>query len=95
MPYFVIHVTFFSKKLTGRLGSSAFTVKCFNNWKKVNDGMSCPLMRHVGKDPNSPHKFAMKCCEDLNNYSRHIGKLIEKQSSQERENNRLRLKRNH
>jgi hypothetical protein len=46
----------------------------------------------VGTDPNSPHKIAVKCCEDLKNYSRYIGKLIEKQSSQEIENNRLRLK---
>ena len=34
----------------------------------------------------------MKCCEDLKNYSRHIDKLIEKQTSKELENNRLRLK---
>ncbi|XP_062166924.1 uncharacterized protein LOC133873208 [Alnus glutinosa] len=82
----------FAKKSTGRLGSDAFTVKGFRNWKKVNDGMHCPLMGHVGTDPNSPHKIAVKCCEDLKNYSRHIGKLIEKQSSQEIENNRLQLK---
>ncbi|XP_062151972.1 uncharacterized protein LOC133860366 [Alnus glutinosa] len=29
-------------------------------------------MGHVGTDPNSPHKIAMKCYEDLKNYSRHI-----------------------
>nr|XP_023880237.1 uncharacterized protein LOC111992595 [Quercus suber] len=34
----------------------------------------------------------MKCCEDLKNHSRHIDKLIEKQTSKELENNRLRLK---
>ena len=49
-------------------------------------------IRHVGKDPNSPHKIVVKCCEDLKNYSRHIDKLIEKQMSKELENNRLRLK---
>ena len=54
--------------------------------------MNCPLIRHVGKEPNSPHKIAVKCCEDLKNYSRHIDKLIEKQTSKELENNRLRLK---
>jgi hypothetical protein len=58
----------------------------------VKDGMNCPSMRHVGKDPNSPHKIAVKCCENLKNYSRHMGKLIKKQSSQEMENNRLQLK---
>jgi len=54
--------------------------------------MNCSLMGHVGTDPNSPHKIAVKCCEDLKNYSQHIGKLIGKQSSQEIENNRLQLK---
>jgi hypothetical protein len=71
----------FAKKSPGCPGSDAFTVKGFRNWKKVNDKMNCPLMGHVGTDPNSPHKIAVKCCEDLKNYSRHIGKLIEKQSS--------------
>ncbi|KAL4616285.1 hypothetical protein ACB092_07G187600 [Castanea dentata] len=82
----------FSKKPIGRPGSDAFILTGFNNWKKVNDGMNCPLLRHVGKDPNFPHKIAVKCCEDLKNYSRHIDKLIEKQTSKELENNRLRLK---
>ena len=54
--------------------------------------MNCPLIRHVGKESNSPHKIAMKCCKDLKNYSRHIDKLIEKQMSKELKNNRLRLK---
>nr|XP_023929395.1 uncharacterized protein LOC112040733 [Quercus suber] len=58
----------------------------------VKDGMNCPLIRQEGKEPNSPHKIAMKCCEDLKNHSRHIDKLIEKQTSKELENNRLRLK---
>ncbi|XP_050255247.1 uncharacterized protein LOC126701170 [Quercus robur] len=82
----------FSKKPIGRLGSDAFISTGFNNWKKVKDGMNCSLIRHVGKEPNSPHKIAVKCCEDLKNYSRHIDKLIEKQTSKELENNRLRLK---
>ena len=82
----------FSKKPIGLLGSDAFISTGFNNWKKVKDGMNCPLIRHVGKEPNSPHKIAMKCCEDLKNYSWHIDKLIEKQTSKELENNWLRLK---
>ena len=36
--------------------------------------------------------FRSKCCEDLKNYSQHIDKLIEKQTSKELENNQLRLK---
>ena len=46
----------------------------------------------LGKNQNSPHKIAVKCCEDLKNYSQHIDKLIKKQTSKELENNRLRLK---
>ncbi|KAK4605151.1 hypothetical protein RGQ29_013284 [Quercus rubra] len=82
----------FSKKPIGRPGSDVFISTGFNNWKKVKDGMNCPLIRHEGKEPNSPHKIAVKCCEDLQNYSRHIDKLIEKQTSKKLENNRLRLK---
>ena len=82
----------FSKKPIGLLGSDAFISTGFNNWKKVKDGMNCPLICQVGKDPNFPHKVAVKCCKDLKNYSQHIDKLIEKQMSQELEYNRLRLK---
>ncbi|KAK4564757.1 hypothetical protein RGQ29_006717, partial [Quercus rubra] len=82
----------FGKKRIGRPGSDVFISTDFNNWKKVKDGMNCPLIRHVGKEPNSPHKIAVKCCENLKNYSRHIDKLIKKQTSKELENNRLRLK---
>ena len=69
---------FFSKKSIGHPESDAFISTSFNNWKKVKDGMNCPLVRHVGKEPNSPHKIAVKCYEDLKNYSWHIDKLIEK-----------------
>ena len=58
----------------------------------MKDRMNCPLIRHVEKESNSPHKISVKCCEDLKNYSRHIDKLIEKQTSKELENNWLRLK---
>ena len=43
--------------------------------------MNYLLIGHEGKDPNSPYKIALKCCEDLKNYSRHIDKLVEKQTS--------------
>ena len=82
----------FGKKPIGHPKLDAFISTGFNNWKKVNDGTNCPLIRYVGKDPNSLHKIAVKSCEDLKNYSRHIDKLIEKQKSKEVENNRLRLK---
>ena len=45
----------------------------------------------MGKD-DSQHKIAMRSCEDLMNYSQHIGKVIEKQTSQHIANNRLQLK---
>ena len=70
----------FGKKPIGHPRSDAFISTGFNKWKKVNDGMNCLLIRHVGKDPNSPHKIPVKCCEDLKNYSLHIDKLIEKQT---------------
>ncbi|KAM3690089.1 hypothetical protein ACJW31_09G095200 [Castanea mollissima] len=54
--------------------------------------MNCSLIDHEGKDPNTPHKIAEKCCEDLLNYSGHILKLVEKQTSKQIKNNRLRLK---
>ena len=93
MRYIVYLAYLFSKKPIGHLGSDAFiSIGLINNRKNVKDGMNCPLIRHVGKDPNSQHKIAMKCCEDLKNYSRHIDKLIEKQTSKELENNRLQLK---
>jgi hypothetical protein len=82
----------FGKKPIGHPGLDAFTVKGFDNWKKVNNGMNYPLIGHVGKYPNSPHKIAVKCCEDLMKYSRHVEKLSEKQSSKEIKDNRLRLK---
>jgi hypothetical protein len=72
----------FAKQATGLPGLYAFTVKGFNNWKKINNRVNYPLMRHVGKYPNSPHKIVVKCCDDLKNNLRHIGKLIEKQSLQ-------------
>ncbi|XP_059458275.1 uncharacterized protein LOC132187857 [Corylus avellana] len=82
----------FAKKPISRPGSDAFTGKGFNNWKKASDGMNSSLIRHVGKDPNSPHNIAVKCCEDLMNQSGHIDKIVEKQTLQEIKNNQLRLK---
>ena len=73
----------FGKKPTGHPGSDAFTEKSFNNWKKVKDGMNCSLIGHEGKDPNTSHKIAVKCYEDLMNYSGRIDKLVEKQTSKE------------
>jgi hypothetical protein len=82
----------FAKKPTGRFGSSAFTIDGFRNWKKVNDGTHCSFLVHMGNGPCSPHNNAVKCCDNLKNQSQHIDKVIDKQTSEEKLNNRLRLK---
>nr|KJB15820.1 hypothetical protein B456_002G197900 [Gossypium raimondii] len=63
----------FSKHIV-RHETDAFTVKGFNNWKKVNDGKMRAFLNHVGKYPSSPHNNAKKSCQDLLNQSWHIDK---------------------
>ncbi|XP_059446621.1 uncharacterized protein LOC132178187 [Corylus avellana] len=87
LPYFL-----FAKRPTGRFGGSAFTIEGFRNWKKVNDGTHCSFLAHMGNGPCSPHNNAVKCCDNLKNQSQHIDKVIDKQTSEEKVNNRLRLK---
>ena len=58
---------FLFSKPTGHPGSNAFTVERFSSWKKVNDRKNCPLLSHMGKDPNSPHRVVVRCCYDLTN----------------------------
>jgi hypothetical protein len=62
----------FSKKPSGKAGSDTFTVKGFNNWKKVNDGANCSLLVHMGNDSKSAHNFNMKCYDNLKNTVGHI-----------------------
>ncbi|CAL5426858.1 unnamed protein product [Camellia sinensis] len=83
---------FLFTKPTRRPRSSAFTVEGFSSWKKVNKGKNCPLLSHMGKDPNSSHRVAIKCCCDLTNQAQHIEAIIEKQTSIQIARNRLRLK---
>jgi len=82
----------FGKKPTGRPGANAFTIEGFRNWKKVNDGIKCVFLVHMGKDPCLPHNNAVKCCDTLKNQSQHIENVIDKQTSEQKLNNRLRLK---
>jgi hypothetical protein len=82
----------FAKKPIGRFGGSAFTIEGFRNWKKVNDGTHCSFLVHIGNEPCSPHNNAIKCCDNLKNQSQHIDKVIDKQTSEEKLNNRLRLR---
>jgi hypothetical protein len=79
----------FSKKSTSRFGAHAFTIERFRNWKKVNDGMRCAFLGQVGNGPCSPHNNAVKYCNSLMNQSKHIDKVIDKQTSKEKLRNRL------
>ncbi|XP_071911753.1 uncharacterized protein [Coffea arabica] len=87
---FCLSCYLFSKP-NGRVELSAFVLGGFKNWKKVNNGDNCAFLRHVGKNPNSFHRIAVKACNDLMNASQHIGTFIEKQSFEQVEINRLRL----
>ncbi|KAL7150065.1 hypothetical protein ABFS83_05G083300 [Erythranthe nasuta] len=81
----------FASKQVARFGANAFTVEGFGNQKKVNDGDTCFFLRHVGNHTSS-HFISMKSCEDLMNQSRHIDKVMQRQSSVQILNNRLRLR---
>lgn len=76
-------LSFFKKEL-GR--ANVFIVYGFNKWKKVNNGVNCPLLRTCGKNYNSSHRMVVKCCEDNKNLSRHIQMLFGKQVTKEVEN---------
>ena len=82
----------FTNRPTDQSGGNAFIIEGFRKWKRVNNGKDCTFLTHIGKDPHSPHNKAMSCFEDLKNRSQHIDKVIQKQTSQEIANNRLRLK---
>lgn len=83
---------FLFNKPNGHPGQRAFTVDGFRNWKKVRNGMRCPLLNHVGKDPNSSHKLCEQACEDLLNQAQHMPHVIMRQTLQQIADNRLRLK---
>ncbi|XP_074326913.1 uncharacterized protein LOC141664857 [Apium graveolens] len=69
----------------------AFTIDGFKNWKRVNDNERCLFFVHIGGD-NSLHKKAVKSLEGLTDITRHIDKVINRQSLEEINNNRLRLR---
>ena len=69
----------FPSKLSGKPESDTFTIKGFNCWKKINDGERCAFFTHMGKDPNSTHRFATGCLENLKNQSCHIKKVVKRQ----------------
>ncbi|CAK8544459.1 unnamed protein product [Lathyrus sativus] len=82
----------FSKRPSGRPGSDVFISTGFRGWKKVRNGKNCAFLKHIGKNPCSPHNNAMKACQDLLNQDGRIRNIIQGQSSIEIMKNRLRLK---
>lgn len=80
----------FFNKNTGRCGENAFTIEGFRSWRKVRNGKKCSFLIHVG-EPCSPHNNAVRSCDNLMNQSRHIDKVINRQSVEEIEKNRMRL----
>ncbi|WVZ91399.1 hypothetical protein U9M48_037579 [Paspalum notatum var. saurae] len=84
-PCFLFH-----KKPVRRVGSTAFTIKGFKNWKKVNDGTSCAFLTHMGSD-GSAHRYSVQCYDNLKNQPCHIEHAVEKQTDEDIRKNRLRL----
>ena len=56
-----------------------FTIKGFRSLKRVNDGVRCALLMHVGSS-TSPHNNVVKSAEDLMQVSRHIDKMLNAQT---------------
>ena len=67
-----------------------FTTEGFRSLKRVNDGVRCALLMHVGS-PTSPHNNVVKSAEDLMKVSRHIDKVLNAQTVEEVQKNWLRL----
>ncbi|XP_047309641.1 uncharacterized protein LOC124913063 [Impatiens glandulifera] len=68
-----------------------FQYSWFEKFPWVNDGVKCPLLIHVG-GPTSSHSNSVKCVEDLMKVSGHIDNILNAQSLDEVQKNRLRLK---
>ncbi|XP_073030628.1 uncharacterized protein [Primulina eburnea] len=67
-----------------------FTIDRFKYWKRANDGDRCAFLMHIGCN-TSPHNNDVEYLANLMNISRHIDKVINAQSSEEKQKNRLRL----
>jgi len=66
-----------------------FTVEELRNWKRINE--KSPLVIHEGESCSS-HYVVMQKWDSLKNSSIHIYKLMNKQSTEQALQNRLRLK---
>ena len=89
---YCLYCFLFTKKPTGKCGSSAFTVDGFINWRKVNDGKDCAFITHMGKDSNSAHSYSARCYENLKNRLNHIDKAMVQVCTKKVAAARLRLK---
>ncbi|XP_073273334.1 uncharacterized protein [Primulina huaijiensis] len=68
----------------------AFAIDGFKYWKRVDDGDRCIFFMHIGCN-TSPHNNAVEYHDNLINIPRHIDKVINAQSSEEKQKNRLRF----
>ncbi|XP_047320270.1 zinc finger MYM-type protein 1-like [Impatiens glandulifera] len=75
---------------SGKSQQSAFTVEGFKSWKHVNDGGKCAFLSHEGGS-NSVHNTSSNLVVDLMNVTRHIDKVMNRESSEQIQKNRLRL----
>ncbi|KAL6646930.1 hypothetical protein ACP70R_015624 [Stipagrostis hirtigluma subsp. patula] len=69
---------------------NAFTVKGFQNWKKVNDGTECALLKHMG-DASSAHNYSVRCMTNFKNRLAQIDTQMVKQNDKKLAGARLRL----
>ena len=74
-----------------RSSRGSFTTGGFNSWKRVNNGERCAFLMHVG-GPNSLHCNAFNNMNALKNVDQSIERIINVQSSEEIQKNRLRLR---
>jgi hypothetical protein len=79
----------FSKNSTRRFRAHAFTIEGFHNWKKVNDGMDCAFLGHMGNGSCLPYNNDVKYCDSLMNQSQYIDMVIDKQTLEEKLKNQL------
>jgi hypothetical protein len=80
----------FSKKPIGKYRSETFTVKGFNNWKKVNEGKKCAFLKHIGNS-GFAHNYYVGCFNNLKNSMTHIDKVMVKENEKLVAEARLRL----
>jgi hypothetical protein len=87
MQYFVFHTLSLKTKC---LVISHSPPKGFRSWKRVNDGVRYVFLMHM-RSPTSPHNNAVKSAKDLMKVNRHINKVLNAQTVEEVQKNRLRL----